>query len=197
LVAEETRERAHDPERGDETMRRTPLVTALLAGMALAPAGCRTVAPVAGPAPDAAGFAYGAGKASQEFAFPTPVVQPAIAAALNDLGVRQVRQRHDGPSRIFEGTTADGRPATATLRPGNGAARVTVRIGWFGDEPFSRAVMERLGIRLGNLPPAPIPAEPPSSPGANPYFSRQAIPDASQFRDQAEAPYRDSAVPRD
>jgi uncharacterized protein DUF3568 len=176
-------------------MRRTSLVAALLAG--LAPAGCRTVAPIGGLALETAGFAYGGGKASQEFAAPTTAVQPAIAAALDDLGVTQLRQRHDGPSRIFEGTTADGRSATVTLRPGNGAARVTVRIGWFGDEAFSRALLERLCVRLGSLPPAAIPAEPPSSPGANPFFSRQAIPDATMLRDQAEAPFRDSPVPRD
>jgi hypothetical protein len=176
-------------------MRRTLFLVLLCDVVALA--GCRTVAPNAGPAVEAAGFAYGGGRATQEFPFPTTLVQPAIMAALADVGVKQVRQRHDGPSRIFEGTTADGRAATVTLRPGTGAARVTVRIGWFGDEPFSRSVMERLGVRLGTLPPAAIPAEPPSEPGANPFFSRQAIPDAWQFRDQAEANYRDSAVPRD
>jgi hypothetical protein len=176
-------------------MRGTSLVAALLAGVALA--GCRTVAPIAGPAVAAAGFAYGAGKATQEFAFPTTVVRPAIAAALDDLQVREVRQRHDGSARIYEGTTADGRRATVTLRPGNGAARVTVRIGWYGDEPFSRAVLDRVGIRLGTLPPAAIPAEPPSDPAANPFFSRRAIPDAMMLRDEVEAPFRDSPVPRD
>jgi hypothetical protein len=176
-------------------MRRTLLVAALPA--VVVPAGCRTVAPVAGPAIEAAGFAYGGGKATQEFAFPTTVVQPAIAAAMADLGITQVRQRHDGASRISEGTTADGRSATVTVRPGTGAARVTVRIGWFGDEPYSRALLERVGVRLGTLPATPIPAEPPSSPGANPFFSRRAIPDAMQFRDEADAHFRDSPVPRD
>src|SRR5436309_2279056 len=116
------------------------LVAASLAGVALA--GCQTVAPIAGPALAAAGFSYGAGKASQEFVFPPAAVQSALAAALDDLQVREVRQRRDGTSRLFEGTTADGRKATATLRPGNGAARVTVRIGWYGDEPLSRAILE-------------------------------------------------------
>src|SRR4051794_11805234 len=166
-------------------MRGTSLVAALLAGVA--PAGCRTVAPIAGPAVAAAGFAYGAGRATQEFAFPTTVVRPAIAAALDDLQVREVRQRHDGTARIFEGTTADGRRATVTLRPGNGAARVTVRIGWYGDEAFSRALLERLGVRLGSLPPPAIPAQPPRSPRGNPVFSRQAIPHAALLRDQAQA----------
>src|SRR3954468_8516118 len=105
-------------------MRRTSMVVALIASVA--PAGCRTVGPVAGLAPAAAGFAYGAGKATQEFAFPPAAVQSAITSAMDDLGVGRVRQRHDGPARIFEGTTGDGRSATVTLRPGQGAARVTV-----------------------------------------------------------------------
>jgi hypothetical protein len=176
-------------------MRRISLVAAVWGGLALA--GCRSVAPIAGLAPAAAGYAYGAGKATQEFAAPTAAVQSAIAGAMVDLGIAQVRQRHDGPSRIFEGSTADGRGATVTLRPGNGAARVTARIGLFGDPPFSRALMDRIGIRLGSLPPAAIPAEPPSSPAGNPYFSREAVPDSTMLRDQAEAPYRDTAVPWD
>jgi hypothetical protein len=176
-------------------MRPTLLVATLTATVVLA--GCRTVAPVAGPAIVAAGFAYGGGKATQEFAFPSSVVQPAIVSALEDLKVQKIRQRHDGTSQIVEGTTADGRPANVTLRPGVGAARVTVRIGWFGDEPFSKAVMMRIGIRLGTLPPAAIPEEPPSSPASNPYFSREAVPDALMLRDQAEAPFRDTAVPWD
>jgi hypothetical protein len=176
-------------------MRRTSLVAAAWTVVVLA--GCRTVPPAASPTLGAAGFAYGAGKATQEFAYPFPAVQSASAAALEDLQVVQIRQRRDGPARIIQGTTADGRPATVTLRPGQGAARVTARIGWFGDEPFSKALMERIGVRLGSLPPTAIPDEPPSSPAANPFFSRSAVPDAAMLRDQVEAPYRDSPVPRD
>ena len=177
-------------------MRWTLVAVALWVSWVMA--GCRAVGPVAvGPALDAAGYAYGAGKATREFAYPGPVVQSAIAGAMEDLRIGQVRQRHDGPSRIFEGTTADGRTATVTLRPGHGAARVTVRIGLFGDEPFSRAMMDRLGVRLGTLPPTAVPDEPPSAPAANPYFSRGAVSDDAMLRDQAEAAFRDSPVPRD
>jgi hypothetical protein len=183
-------------------MRRICLVAAL-AGVAAS--GCRTIAPVVAPpseppaAPTAAGFLYGAGKATQEFAAPAATVQGAITAALGDLQVSQVRQRHDGPSQIFQGWTRENTPAVVTLRPGNGAARVTARIGWFGDEPFSRALFQRIGIRLGHLPPAAIPAEPPSAPAPNPFFSRQAVPDALMLREQSESHllYRDTAVPLD
>ncbi len=192
----------------------------LLACVSLGP-GCQTVAPLSAPTLAAAGMGshagsssstgtgtgssnstgtrshYGGGRATQEFAFPSPVVQEALIAALTDLKVSAVRQHHDGPARIVEGTTADGRKVNVTLRPGVGAARVSVRIGWFGDEPYAKAILERVGIRLGTLPPAAIPEEPPSAPSPNPFFSRSAIPDAIMFRDQAEAPYHDSPIPRD
>jgi hypothetical protein len=72
---------------------------------------------------------------------------------------------------------------------------VTIRIGWFGDEPLSRALMDRIGIRLGTLPPAAIPVEPPSSPAGNPFFSKNAVSDAEMLKDQADAPYSDKTVP--
>jgi hypothetical protein len=144
-------------------------------------------------------FSYGAGKASQEFAAPAGTVQGVVAAAMEDLQIKRVRQRRDGQSHIFQGWTKDNTPAIVTLRPGNGAARVTARIGWFGDEPFSRALFERIGIRLGHLPPAAIPQEPPSAPAPNPYFSRRAVPDKEMLREQSESHllYRDTAVPMD
>lgn len=182
-------------------MRRICLVAAFGAGLTLS--GCRTVAPIAlppelEPPPSVAGLAYSAGKATQEFAYPGRAVQAAITAAMADLQIEHVRERRDGQASIFQGTTKDGRPANITFRPGNGAARVTARIGWFGDEPFSRELMERIGIRLGSLPPRAIPAEPPTSPAPNPFFSRRAVPDET-LREQAEIHflYRDTAVPLD
>ena len=73
--------------------------------------------------------------------------------------------------------------------------RVSCRIGWFGDEPLSRTLLERIGVRLGTLPPAAIPDRPPSAPASNPIFSRDAVPDSVIFRDFAEAPYRDRVNP--
>jgi hypothetical protein len=173
----------------------------------MASTGCQTVAPIVAPpaqtptanAPVPAGFSYGAGKATQEFAAPAATVQGVIAAAMDDLQIKHVRQRHDGQAQIFQGWTKDNTPAVLTLRPGNGAARVTARIGWFGDEPYSRALFERIGIRLGHRPPAAIPEQPPSAPAPNPFFSRQAVPDAVMLREQSESHllYRDTAVPMD
>ncbi len=69
--------------------------------------------------------------------------------------------------------------------------RVSCRVGWFGDELFSKALLRRVGIRLGTPPPEAIPEKAPSSPAGNPYFSREAVSDYEMMRDYIEAPYPD------
>jgi hypothetical protein len=174
-------------------MRRIALAAAVLAGSSST--GCMTVSPLAGPALSTTSFAYTAGRATQEFTYPLPPLQTAITGAMEDLRVHSVRMTHEGGGVLYQGSTADNRRVAVAVRPNGGVARVSVRIGWFGDEPLSRALMDRIGIRLGTLPPEAIPADPPSSPGANPFFSRDAIPDSEMLRDQADAIYRDSPVP--
>jgi len=174
-------------------MRRIALVAAMFTGVI--PAGCATVSPVASTAVGLSGFSYSAGRATQGFALPMTSVETAATGAMDDLRIHSVRQTHDGSNRIIEGTTADNRRATVTLNPNQAGTRVTARIGWFGDEPLSKALMDRIGIRLGTLPPAAIPVDPPSSPGSNPFFSRTAVSDATMLHDQMEAPYRDTLVP--
>jgi hypothetical protein len=164
-------------------------------------AGCQTMSSSAfsalgpsGAGAGTAGFSYIGGRAVQTFAQSPVTVQPVVLAALDDLRVQALRQTNDGGAIVFECTTADNRRASVTLRPHPAGSRLSARIGLFGDEPLSRALMDRVAIRLGNLPPAAIPAEPPSQPGSNPYFSRTAIPDSEMFKDLADAPYRDTPV---
>jgi hypothetical protein len=171
------------------------LTAALLA--AFTGAGCSTMGPAALSAlgGDGSGFSYSAGRAVQHFAFAPTAVQPAVLAAMDDLRIHTVRQTNDGSAVVFEGTTADNRTASVTLRPQSGGSRLSARIGVFGDQPLSRALMDRVGIRLGTLPPAAIPDKPPSAPASNPYFSRSAVPDSIMLKDQADAPYKGTAVP--
>ena len=102
---------------------------------------------------------------------------------------------NEGGAIVFQGTTADNRNASVTLRPHPVGSRLSARIGLFGDEPLSRALMDRVGVRLGERAPAAVPADIPSEPAGNPYFSRTAVPDAVLLKDQADAPYRGSSVP--
>ena len=143
-------------------MRRMALAAAVLSG--LLPAGCSTIEPVANLAPGRSSCSYTAGRATQSFAYPPAAMQSGVVAAMDDLRIHSIRQTQDNGSFLFDGTTADGRGVTIAVRPHQGAARVSIRVGWFGDEPLSKALLDRIGIRLGTLPPSAIPVEPPSAP---------------------------------
>ncbi|GAC1469147.1 MAG: hypothetical protein NVSMB9_12630 [Isosphaeraceae bacterium] len=158
--------------------------------------GCRTVGPTVVSAfgqekkPANSGFSYTGGRAVQTFAQSPKTVQPALVAALDDLRIQSAREFHEEGAVIYEGITADNRNASVTVRPHPAGTRLSTRIGLFGDEPLSRALMDRVGIRLGSLPPSPILAEPPSAPASNPYFSRAGVTDSEMLKDISEAPYR-------
>ena len=170
---------------------------------ALAGTGCQTVGSSAfktlakdqEPARPGLEYSYSGGRAIQTFAMAPTTVQPAVLAALDDLRIDRVRQISDGGAIVFEGTTADDRKASITLRPHPAGTRLSARIGMFGDQALSRALMDRVGVRLGTLPPAAIPNTPPSEPGHNPYFSRTAVPDSEMLQEISEAPYRPTLVP--
>ena len=178
-------------------MRRIALTATALAAAFAPGAGCQTVGPATLAAAGQAGaeYAYTGGRAVQTLVQPPASVQPAVLSAMDDLRIAGVRQTRDGDAVVLEGTTADNRRATITVRQNGVGTRLTARFGLFGDEPLSRALMDRVGVRLGALPPSAIPVEPPSNPASNPYFSRGAVSDAEMFREQAEAPYRSTAVP--
>jgi hypothetical protein len=172
---------------------------ALLATVALGVTACQTVKPpaglVEGTASAGAEFSYSGGRGVQVFPQPLATVQSALVAALGDVKVDKLRQTRDGGVIVMEGETDDHRKASVSLRPHAGGSRLTARFGWFGDEPLSRALMNRVAVRLGNLPPSAIPTDPPSAPSANPFFSRSAVPDSVMLKNQYEAPYRSSPIP--
>jgi hypothetical protein len=133
---------------------------------------------------------YSAGRAMQDFPFPSATIISAVREAMEDLSMTVTRRSQDGPASQVEGRTADGRGVSVTLRPNKPITRVSCRIGWFGDEPMSMTLMRRIGVRLGTLPPEAVPDQIPSEPGRNPFFSRDAVPDSEMMRDFYEAPYR-------
>lgn len=172
-------------------MRRIALLAAACsAGVALS--GCSTVAPVAAPAMAATGFSYSVGRSTQDFAVAPDKLQPAVVGAMDDLRIHSVHQSAEPGALYFQGTTADDRRAIVTLRPYAGGTRVTSRIGLMGDEPLSRALMDRTGIRLGTLPPAPIPEKVPSKPGT--LLSPEG-PDPAYLHEQVEERFYDKTTP--
>jgi Protein of unknown function (DUF3568) len=160
----------------------------------LAHGGCATVA----PSPErllSTGSSYSVGRAIQDFSMPSTKVGTAVTEAMADLKMDSIEPGRDGVVYKIQAKTEDKRTVMVTLRPHQTQTRVSCRIGTFGDELLSKALLERTGVRLGTLPPAAIPEHVPSSPGSNPFFSRDAVSDAEMLKDAAEAPYRDRVVP--
>jgi Protein of unknown function (DUF3568) len=174
------------------------LIRLLASGAAMATvisiSGCATVPRVLGVAAEPE-FSYGLGRGTQSFAAPLSIVMAAVNEAMGDLNITSIVPTREGPVARVEGTTEDRRRIVVMLHTNQGFTQVAVRAGWFGDEPLSQAMLERVGIRLGMRSPESIPTKAPSSPSANPFFSRDAVPDSVMLRDFAEAPFRDRVIP--
>jgi hypothetical protein len=157
--------------------------------------GCATTAPTIDTESSLAGPSYSTGRAFQAYASTPGAVANATAESMEDLKMTSIRRGRDGAAFQIEAKTLDKRTVTVTIKPHQDLTRLACRIGWFGDEPLSKALLERIGVRLGTLPPAPIPENPPSAPASNPFITRETVPDPEALRNIAEARYRDSAVP--
>jgi hypothetical protein len=124
--------------------------------------------------------------------FPTsPSLLQNVKDAMSDLNMHSMVQNED-PSGllVLEGKTADDRKVRTTIQKSGANSTVSVKVGWFGDEPLTRALLDRIGSKQGTLPPQPTPAdidekaeEKPKSQG---IFSRDAVPDSVMLRDQVE-----------
>ena len=170
------------------------LALAAAAACLLGASGCATMGPSVehtnGPA-----AGYSAGRAQQDFPRDPKVVSVAVTEALDDLKMTSIKRVRSGTVFKIDARTDDDRPVLVTVRPHQQQARVGCRVGWFGDELLSRAILERLGIRLDLLPPAPIPEKPPSSPAPIPFLERDSNLQSNMIRDMMEAPYRDRSSP--
>jgi uncharacterized protein DUF3568 len=174
-------------------MRSIVLGAAVLA--ASAATGCTTIGLAGYTNLGSTGYVYQAGTASQGFAFTGMQVQAAVIEAMNDLGIRVQRQAHDATTVTYECKTLDGRRATIGINSQTSLPIVSARVGLLGDEPLSKALLSRVGIRLGSLPPEAIPAEPPSAPESWSYYSPGRTPPAPALRNQSDLGYRDTSVP--
>lgn len=163
--------------------------------LAIGLAGCATVPPAADVAANPSAISYSGARGWESFAVPRADVLAALNDSMNDLSLGNIRGYKDGTVSRLEATTRDRERVVATLRSRKDVTQVTIRVGWFGDQPLTKALLERLEVRLGSRSPEAIPATAPSAPSRNPYFARDAIPDAVMLRDFVEAPYHDRVIP--
>jgi hypothetical protein len=155
--------------------------------------GCQSVGPLTGRTGPATGFAYRFGTASQGFAVAPAEVKKVVVEAMGDVRVHRDLEtvEPDTGAWILDGTTADGRNVKVTIRPMGAFTVVTARVGPFGDEALSKGILDRIGIRLGTLPPGAIPAEPPAAEPTS-VFNRPSATDPTLMRHQTVTGYRDS-----
>ena len=168
-------------------MRRIRMATIILAASVIA--GCSTTGPfgrerLALPI----GPSYVGGRGMQIFPTSTDLLAN-VKDAMSDVGIHSIAQHEDpGGLIILEGKTADERNARVTLQASGVNSTVSAKVGWLGDEPLTRAMLDRLGSKQGNLPPTPTPAAAADEPArSQPFLSRDAVPDAVMLRDQMDS----------
>jgi hypothetical protein len=121
-------------------------------------------------------FTYDHGRACQLYRFPIDLVEVNTVEAMADLGFGQIRRSVSGGVVTYVAKTLDGHLATITLRPRNANAELTVKIGFWGDEPLSVALIERVALRFGSAPPSLVPLDPPPLGGPRPIGPSLARP---------------------
>ncbi len=143
------------------------------------------------------GPSYVGGRGVQ--AFPTsPNLLDNVKDAMTDVGMHSIRQVPE-PNGLMalQAVTADGRAARVTIQTTGVRSLVASKIGWFGDEPLTRALLDRLGTRQGSLGPALDPAEAPAEAERpdNPFLSRRAVSDSTMLRDRLDSGLIPSLTP--
>ncbi len=132
--------------------------------------GCATVPPAARFDAPSTPITYSGARGWEVF----PASHAAVVAALHDsmvdLSLANIRGARAGSVSRLEATTAGKERVVATIRPHQELTQVTIRVGWFGDEPLTKALLERLEVRLGTRAPEAIPETVPSAPSRNPYL---------------------------
>ena len=164
------------------------LASAAALGTVISVSGCATVPRVLGAAAAEPEFSYGLGRGTQSFGAPLSAVIVAVNEAMGDLNITSIVPTREGPVARVEGTTEDRRRVVVMLHTNQGFTQVAVRAGWFGDEPLSQALLERVGIRLGTRSPESIPAKAAQLAVSEPFLltrGRARLGDAPRFRRSA------------
>ena len=166
-----------------------------LAGLSLCCAtGCSTVAPFdASPALAAGAPTYQTGRAIQAFPASTELIGPS-RVAMEEVGVHTITERKEERATVLEGTTAAGRHAVVTIQPEGASTVVSARFGALGDEPLSRAFLDRLNSAKGKTLAAESKTVPAIA-SRRPTPNRASRSSGSILENQLEGGYRDSVSP--
>ena len=114
-------------------------------------------------------------------------LESASLESMNDLRFWEIRledSRLESPERRITARSQDGRKAVIVLRPVGSGAQVSARVGTFGDSPLARLLVDRVGVRLGFLPPSTISRDLPAAAGKE-MTPLPGVPDAVMLREQA------------
>src|SRR4051812_25760314 len=124
-------------------MMRNLVVSGIVVTALASATGCATLSRTPAPEVVAPGFSFMGGRATQSFAAPPSAVLAALSDAMADLNLLSIQPTRDGAVCRIEASTADRRKVAANIRTNKGVTHVAIRIGWFGDEPLSRTLLER------------------------------------------------------
>jgi hypothetical protein len=125
----------------------------VMAALAVAASGCHTVTPFGSINTLATGGQnYVAGMGTQTYPASEAFVDET-RKTLDDLNVRAVARRREAEMVVFEGKDSKGRSAVVRIVPVAQATkmRVHARFGVFGDETLTRAFLDRLSVRVGEI----------------------------------------------
>jgi len=169
--------------------------------LALATVGCSMTTPF-GPVgmavpPAASGPSYQGGRGSRLF----PSSEHFLVQtrdALDDVGIHSIAERHEDGATILEGKTVNNRRANVAIRVQGAETRVTARFGTLGDEPLSRAFLDRMTARLGSVKAAAKAGSASDSPiilSPRPKPNRASQQPGTIVDRQLSGGYRDSLSP--
>lgn len=123
-----------------------------LAGVALCATlfsqmGC--VAAAIGAAAGAGTVVYLKGTLEETMSYPTPVVYDAVRAALRDLKVPVIEDKHDSLTAELKGKFADNTNLWIWIDSASStASTLKIRVGTFGEENRSRQVLDKVHQQL-------------------------------------------------
>ena len=124
----------------------------------------------------------------------TPNLTENVKATMAELGMHSIHPFPEPNGGVgLEGTTADKRTARVTIHNTGVRSTVALKVGWVGDEPFTRTFLAKLEARQGALPASALPDE--VEPEASGRFSRDAVPDSVMIRNQLDSTFNPSISP--